>query len=116
MHLFLTSVLPFLAHDHPSAVALVTCRHHNFHASIIPEFLSDEVRVKSFCEARQQNELDADKENQHTKLYNLFVQTPLMQFSPSLIVCQKDSADSILKPLLATKYFTRSLQRCVAIT
>ena len=88
MHLFLTSVLPFLAHDHPSAVAFLTCRHHNFHASIIPEFLSDEERVKSFCEARQENQLEADKESAFRKLYNIFVQTPLMQFSPSLIVSQ----------------------------
>ena len=52
MHLFLTGVLPFLAHDHGSAAAFLTCRSHNFHASIIPEILSDEERVKSFSEAR----------------------------------------------------------------
>ncbi len=55
-----------------------------YHRIAIPEFLSDEARVKSFCEARQQNELEADKTTQHANLYNLFVQTPLMQFSPSL--------------------------------
>ena len=76
MHLFLTGVLPFLAHNHPSAVAFLTCRHHNFHASIIPEFLSDEKRVKAFCEARQENHLDADEEKQHSELNNLFVRTP----------------------------------------
>jgi len=112
MHLSLTSVLPFLAHDHASAVAFLTCRHHNFHASIIPEFLSDEERVRNFCEARQQNQLEADEQRAFKNLYNLFVQTPLMQFSPSLIVSHKDCADLILKPLLKTKYFTRSLQRC----
>ena len=46
------------------------------------------------------------------RLHSLCVQTPLMQFSPSLFLCQKDCAETILKPLLATKYFTRSLQRC----
>ena len=106
MHLFLTSVLPLLAHDHASAVAFLTCRHHNFHSSIIPEFLSDEERVKTFCE------LKLDKERQYMNLYNLFVQTPLMQFSPSLVL-RGYSAKSILNSLLEMKYFTRTLQRCV---
>ena len=88
MHLFLTGVLPFLAHDHAAAVAFLTCRHHNFHASIIPEFLSDEERTMTFCRARQQDQLQTDEEQQYKNLYNLFVQTPLMQFSPSLIVSQ----------------------------
>jgi len=112
MHLFLTGVLPFLAHDHPTAAAFLTCRHHNFHASIIPEFLSDEERVKSFCETRQQNELEADEETQYAHLYKLFIKTPLMQFSPSLLLHHKDCNESIIKPLLATKYFSRTLQRC----
>ena len=113
MHLFLTSVLPFLAHNHPSAAAFLTCRHHNFHSSIIPEFLGDEERVQHFCAARQRNELEADKETQYANLYNLFVQTPLMQFSPSLVLHHEDCTESIIKPLLETKYFTRTLQRCV---
>ena len=112
MLLLLTTVLPLLAHNHASAVAFLTCCYHNFHGSIIPEFLSDEDRVKSFYEARQQNQLFANEETQYTNLYSLFVQTPLMQFSPSLSLCQKDCAESILKSLLATKYFTRTLQRC----
>jgi len=112
MPLFLTSVLPFLAHDHASAVAFLTCRHHNFHASIIPKFLSDEDRVVSFCGVRQKDQLEADKEKEYRNLYNLFVHTPLMQFSPSLIVFHKDCVESILKPLLQTNYFTRSLQHC----
>jgi len=112
MQLFLTSVLPFLGHNHASAAAFLTCRHHNFHSSIIPEFLSDEERVKSFCDARQKNQLGVDKEKQYANLYNLFVQTPLTQFSPSLLLYRNDCSKSILKPLLETKYFTRTLQRC----
>ena len=116
MQLFLTGVLPFLAHDHASAVAFLTCRHHNFHSSIVPEFLSDEERVKSFCRARQSNELEGDGLETYSNLYNLFVQTPLMQFSPALMLLDKDCTEPILKPLLETKYFTRSLQRCFVQT
>ena len=112
MPLLVTNVLPFLAHNHPLAAAFLICRRKNFHASIIPEFLSDEERVKSFCEARQQNQLEADYRRQCANVYNLFVQTPLMQFSPSLTLRRADCFESILKPLLATKYFTRTLQRC----
>ena len=112
MHLFLTGVLPFLAHNHPSAAAFLTCRHRNFHSSMIPEFLSDEERVELFCEARQQNQLRAVKTEQSSKLYTLFIQTPLMQFSSSLVLRQKDCVESILKPLLAMKYFSRTLQDC----
>jgi len=114
MHLFLTTVLPFLAHSHPSAAAFLTCRRHNFHASIIPEFLSSEERVKSFCGARQQNEITTSwtsRNIRYTKLHILFVQTPLMQFSPSLVLFEDDCVESILKSLLETKYFTRTLQR-----
>ena len=103
MHLSLTGVLPFLGHDHPTAAAFLTCRHHNFHASIIPEFLSTEERVDHFCRARQNNRIEADEQKQYKNLYKLFVQTPLMQLSPSLIISQKNCAESILKPLLETK-------------
>jgi len=116
MHLFLTGVLPFLAHDHASAAAFLTCRHHNFHASIIPEFLSNEERARKFCEARQQNELEVQVEKQYKTVHNLFVQTPLMQFSPALALLDEDSVELILKPLLETKYFTRTLQRCSVVS
>ena len=46
MPLFLTNALPLLGHDHASAAAFLTCRHHNFHSSMIPEFLSDEEGVE----------------------------------------------------------------------
>ena len=116
MLLLLTSTLPFLAHDHASAGAFLTCRSHNFHGSIIPEFLSDEEQVRKFCEARQQNELESFKKMEYKNLYKLFVQTPLMQFSPSLIVSQKDCNESIIKPLLETQYFTCMLQRCSVVS
>ena len=112
MHLFLTSVLPFLGHDHASAAAFLTCRCRNFHSSIIPEFLSDEDRVGEFCDARQRNKMSAQENTQYEMLFNLFVQTPHMQFSPSLVLHDECSPESIITPLLATKYFTRSLQRC----
>ena len=117
MNLFLTSILPFLAHNHASAAAFLTCRHHNFHSSIIPEFLSDEDGFYQFCEVWQQNQrqllisLEPQGDKQYTKLCNLFVQTPLMQFSPSLVLSQ-NCVESIVKALLETKYFTRTLQRC----
>ena len=115
MPLFVTSVLPFLAHDHASCVAFLTCRHHNFHSSIIPEFLSDETGVLRFCEHRQWNKpfsITMEKD-EHRKLHNLFVQTSHMQFSPALCLRQEDCTESIIKPLLETKYFARTLQRCV---
>ena len=117
MPLFLTSALPFLAHDHASAAAFLTCRYHNFHGSMIPEFLSDEERVQKFCKARQHNRQSkyqltmAGETRQYKNCYKLFVQTPLMQFSPSLLLHEGTCAESVIKSLLATKYFTRSLQR-----
>ena len=114
MPLLLTSAVPFLAHDHASSAAFFTCRYHNFHGSMIPEFLSDEERVRKFCGARQRNKLEPDEEDtQYKNLYNLFVQTPHMQFSPSLLLHYTISHESIFNPLLATKYFSRTLQRCV---
>ena len=63
MLLLLTSTLPFLAHDHASAVAFLTCRSHNYHGSIIPEFLSDEERVDWYQKVANDEELYTELQN-----------------------------------------------------